>query len=197
MVHMFSYFLPCRWREHFDSIVLLAKHLKDWNCIHTAFVFASNHSNHKHVANWEQCWVKHPTGVMNLNGRLMQILAIKLLKTIICDLNSFIIKQVIQPPDIKHSSRPLMLFLVPNLPRAPQRQPRLFSMLVLAVTVGDPTGNASGIGPGCHPTYWYGMGFWMGLNFGLICPSILSGLESSMRSRWISCQTLAVQTGST
>lgn len=95
MFHMFSYFFPCRWREHFDSILLLAKHLKDWNCIHAAFVFASNH---KHVANWEQCWVEHPMGVMNLNGRLMQILAIKLLKTIICDSNSFIIKQVIQPP---------------------------------------------------------------------------------------------------
>ena len=35
--HMFSYVFPCWWRESFDTILLLANHLKDWNCIHRTF----------------------------------------------------------------------------------------------------------------------------------------------------------------
>ena len=92
-------------------------------------------------------------GVMNLNGRLMQILAIKLLKTIICDSNSFIIKQVIQPPPHQTLIHTIDAVFGPEPPKSSPTPTRLFTMLVLAVTVGDPTGKASGIGPGCHPTY--------------------------------------------
>ena len=94
-------------------------------------------------------------GVMNLNGRMMQILAIKLLKTIICDSNSFIIHNQTSNTTPPHQTLIQTIDAVfgTEHPMSSPTPTRLFTMLVLAVTVGDPTGKASGIGPGCHPTY--------------------------------------------